>query len=360
MQLRARSIESMGSLIKAVHEDRQFYAQVEDITKKLFFLLEQGFAEDDPQQHAVKDTLVNTAFYLKENFSAFAPKLMENLLKDAQIKISSTVEDATLPSNNDSKGVKTLEFKLRGMENAARFTLNTSDLEAKIYAFNHIKTIAEAMGTGFEPFVEQVLQVLIPHMDYHSKMLQKSALKTFQYLLVAKGEPGNQQLFLGQVYDHFAMKILKAKQTGNLKDMKMLFKELYHCMKVLSENEEQNNKLIFNTEAKLQTFCQMMQACLQTVDQKKDEQLAIIAEKERNDQIDDEDMEGEQYQLYKIASVATYVGECCNILMETYKANVFGLLNTCVRPYFEKTLSQYQLVCERESTDASFFFIQFI
>ena len=64
MQLRARTIESMGVLIVSITEKREFLGTVQDVTAALFALLDKEFAEDDPQELAVKDTLAKVAFYL--------------------------------------------------------------------------------------------------------------------------------------------------------------------------------------------------------------------------------------------------------------------------------------------------------
>jgi hypothetical protein len=36
------------------------------------------------------------------------------------------------------------------MEDSARFSLNTAELEQKLAAFDHIKNVASAMGRSFE------------------------------------------------------------------------------------------------------------------------------------------------------------------------------------------------------------------
>jgi len=68
MNLRARTIESIGFMVSAVSENRDFLPAVKSITEKLFVLLNQEFAHDDPQEVAVKEALSKVAFYLKEDF----------------------------------------------------------------------------------------------------------------------------------------------------------------------------------------------------------------------------------------------------------------------------------------------------
>jgi len=62
---------------------------------------------------------------------------------------------------------------------------NTSDLGNKTQAFKHILKLAEAMGSGFVPYIATVLPVLKAHVTHFSKDIRKAAMKTFQYLLEA-------------------------------------------------------------------------------------------------------------------------------------------------------------------------------
>ena len=135
------------------------------------------------------------------------------------------------------------------MENGLRININTSELENKIAAFHHILKVSAAMGTSFEPYIELVLPVLKSHMNFTSRALRKTCLKTFQYLLIAKGEPNNLALFR-EFYELFIMNILWANAKGDIKAMNTLFKELFHCMRVINENEE--NKQIFESAQKMQ------------------------------------------------------------------------------------------------------------
>lgn len=77
------------------------------------------------------------------------------------------------------------------MENLQNLSCNVSELETKISAFSHILKVAMAMGTQFEPYVEMVLPVMIQHLGFTSRTVRKQAMKTLEFLLIAKGEPMN-------------------------------------------------------------------------------------------------------------------------------------------------------------------------
>lgn len=98
MNLRARTFESIGFMISAVADNKEFLQTVQQVTEKLFGLLQQQFAQDDPQEVAVKEALSKIAFYLKEDFHVVAPKLLEILSVDANLDIDIKSENADLPS----------------------------------------------------------------------------------------------------------------------------------------------------------------------------------------------------------------------------------------------------------------------
>lgn len=238
-----------------------------------------------------------------------------------------------------------------------RISINTSELENKIAAFHHIMSVSSSMGTSFEPYISTVLPVLQAHMNFTSKALRKTCLKIFQYLLIAKGDPGNVALFR-QFYELFLMNILGANAKGDIKGVKVLFKELFHCMRVISENEE--NSHIFETPEKMAQFGEIMKKCLEKVAAQKADQMAIIAEKHSSAQIDEEDLEAVQVELDKITAAAIYINECCSILMNSYGADCAQILGNNVKFYFQQILSNYQVMTAQELQDASFFFIEFI
>jgi hypothetical protein len=340
MRLRARTIESMGVMIASVADNRSFLQTVQRVTEKLFAAVNQEFSQEDPQQLAIKNTLAQTAYYLKEDFHVVAPKFLEILIKDASVEIKLTEEYGELPSTA-GQDQKSFNLKIRGMENGMRVSLNTSELENKIAAFHHILKVSAAMGSSFEPYINMVLPVLQKHMNFTSKTLRKLCLKTFQHLLVAKGDPANVALFR-QMYDHFVMNILGANAKGDLKAVKTLFKELFHCMRVISENEESTQ--IFENGQKLTQFCEIMKKCLDRVSLAKAEQMAIITEKHQSAHIDEEDLDAVQDELDKITNTAIYINECCSILMNTYGAECASLLSANVKPYFATILQSYQSV----------------
>jgi len=178
MNLRARTIESMGFMISAVSDNQEFMGSVQAVTEKLFGILTAGFAHDDPQEVAVKEALSKIAFYLKEDFHVIAPKYLEILVQDAKTDIDIKQESADLPSAASDTS-KSFEFKLKGMENSTRVSLNTSALGNKIAAFQHILKLSEAMGTGFLQYIPAILPVIKAHINHFSKAIRKAALKTF-------------------------------------------------------------------------------------------------------------------------------------------------------------------------------------
>lgn len=68
-KLRAKAIETMGSMIDAVvEENEKFKGSVVEITKHLSTMLQGGLTDDDPQDIAIKETLIIAAGFLQEEF----------------------------------------------------------------------------------------------------------------------------------------------------------------------------------------------------------------------------------------------------------------------------------------------------
>jgi hypothetical protein len=149
-----------------------------------------------------------------------------------------------------------------------------------------------------------------------------------------------------------------ANKKDNVKDVKILFKEMYHCMRIISENETENK--IFESPQQMTSFIELMGQCLNTVAVNKEHQLTLIQEKSKNNQIDAEDEEQIKEELYKITGAATYINECADVIFTVYGKECRDLIDAHVRPYFAKVLQEYKVVSERELQDCTFFFLQYV
>ena len=158
------------------------------------------------------------------------------------------------------------------------------------------------------------------------------------------GDSANMTLFK-EVYGLLGLYILKANKEDNVKELKLLFKELFHCMKVVSQNK---NPHFFESLDQLTSFGQLMKSCLETVAVNREHQLATIEEQHRNNQVDEEDLAEINAELDKITGAALYISECSDIIMSTYKADAFQMIDSSVKFYFAKVLQEFKTVSQRE------------
>lgn len=129
-----------------------------------------------------------------------------------------------------------------------------------------------------------------------------------------------------------------ANKKENIKEVKILFKELYHCMRVISENEEPTNQRFFADEQQMTSFYELMAQCLNTIAVNKEHQLATIEEKSKSGQIDEEDEAQIKEELYKITAAATYINEAACVIFNVYGQSVENLTRANLVPYFSKII----------------------
>lgn len=110
----------------------------------------------------------------------------------------------------------------------------------------------------------------------------------------------------------------------------------------------------------MQSFGALMKQCLELITVNKEHQLATIAERSRLGEIDAADEDEIKEELYKISGAATYINECADIIMSTYKGDSTQTINDCVKFYMAKIIQEYKSVSERELQDATFFFMEFV
>lgn len=120
---------------------------------------------------------------------------------------------------------------------------------------------------------------------------------------------------------------MMALKKEDVKEIKLLYKELFHCMRVISQNEVANDQRFFESPAAMEAFGKLMKQCLECVEATKDSQLAMIEERNKNNEIDEEDEDEIKEELYKITGAATYINECADIIMTTYKTEAATLID---------------------------------
>lgn len=226
------------------------------MTKELFKLLDSEFEQDDPQELALKDTIAKISYFLKDEFDQDAQKFLKILIKDATQEVKITHKETREGEVATKEETQTaMSFKVFGMENTQTLMCNISELEAKIAAFSHIYKVSEAMGESFQPYVDDVLPIMMKHLDYTSRAVRKHALKTLANLIVARGESQNLLLFR-QIFDALALRIIVANKKQDVKELKLLFKGLFLSMRAIRDNND--DQALFATPDKMQTFAQLM------------------------------------------------------------------------------------------------------
>lgn len=67
-----------------------------------------------------------------------------------------------------------------------------------------------------------------------------------------------------------------------------------------------------------------------------------------------------QQEIIKITGAATYISECCDVLMAIYKEEATALMDNFIKFYYADCLQSYQTANDAELSTAAYFFIQFV
>ena len=179
--IRAKIVNTMGFMIEAVCDNREeFLMDVIGICKDMATVLNMGLEDDDPQAPAIKEALIKSATLLKQEFHQFMPNLLKSLIADAEADIDIKLSESELQASKNPG----FTFKLKGMENEAKITMNTSALENKIKAVKNLATLADSLEESFAPYVETVYPIMEKMSTYDlSRAIRKNAFKSMSAML---------------------------------------------------------------------------------------------------------------------------------------------------------------------------------
>ena len=182
--LRTNTIQSIGFLVNAVSDNAtDFSGDVKEISEILAKMILPGvLKDDDPQYGAILNTFPQLAGMLKEQFSPYLPHIMDKLLADVRQDIDFKWEAADeikgeKPSiEKNEEGHTSMVFKLKGVEEMKKVSLNTSALENKINACQVLRDLASNLKKAFLPYVEATHEAIAPLMSFvWSKAVRKVA-----------------------------------------------------------------------------------------------------------------------------------------------------------------------------------------
>lgn len=135
--LRAKAIETVGEIFASITDSDKndsFKDSVKTVTGVLVDMLKGGLPDDDPQDIAIKDTLVSCAGFLGTEFAAYMPTLLQTIVTDANLSLDFKMESADMPVTDKNVGMTIKMPEIRGM-GEQRVSMNTDNLQKKVGAF---------------------------------------------------------------------------------------------------------------------------------------------------------------------------------------------------------------------------------
>ena len=355
--LRAKAIQTIGSIITSVadSEDKTpFKANVLEISQHLATTLQSRLADDDPQDEAIKETLAQCAGFLGTEFTQFMPSLIDQLVADAQLDVDFKMESADMPSTTDNLEMK---VKIKGL-GEQKVSMNTDALVRKTGAFAVIKKIAENMCRSFQPFVEPLLPIVTSHMAYeHSKGIRKLALKTFEYMLNAVGEPHNTQLFQ-QSFPMYVEQLQKALSRHDDKSVRIVMKSLARNLKALGHSNSDVSALL--SDEQIAACGPILKDTLELVGSLKAAHRTLIQQTKSTYEIDEEDMDKIKDEMAEVGRAAEQAMELAGQLTEKFGERAFAVVDSSSKAYWATQLHGFAELTVDEVLNALCFWCDFV
>ncbi|GLJ16157.1 hypothetical protein SUGI_0269600 [Cryptomeria japonica] len=321
--LRAKSMECISLVGMAVGKEK-FGQDAKQVMEVLMNLQRAPMEDDDPTISYMLQAWARLCKCLGQEFLPYMSIVMPPLLNSAQIKPDVTITDADDPideidSDDDSMETITIGDK--------RIGIRTSVLEEKATACNMLCCYADELKEGFYPWVDQVVQILVPLLKfYFHEEVRKAAISAMPELLQAgklavdKGQAqGRDESYVKQLSDYIILSLVEAL------------------------NKEPETEIIVNMLCSLNECIQISGLLLEPewikkmVDQFKQVITASTSRKgERTIRSKSEDFDAEERDLLQEENseeeeVFDQIGECLGTLLKLFKSLIL--------PYFDELVS---------------------
>lgn len=186
--IRTLTIECIGFLVSSIKNNTALF--VEDLNSIMKFLIDlqtsSQLAADDPHHQAIISVYSQFSTCLREQFAAFLPAVMGNVLNALDINVDFHLQDETKVEEKPNKKMMQAVFDLKMLGGKKILSVNTDALEIKINAANAVYAISKNVKTGFLPYVDQTTAIISKYIDYkYSKEIRKCCIKTVYNLVMA-------------------------------------------------------------------------------------------------------------------------------------------------------------------------------
>uniref|UniRef100_A0A0C9QU83 TSA: Wollemia nobilis Ref_Wollemi_Transcript_9431_3919 transcribed RNA sequence n=1 Tax=Wollemia nobilis TaxID=56998 RepID=A0A0C9QU83_9CONI len=322
--LRAKSMECISLVGMAVGKEK-FGQDAKQVMEVLMNLQRTPMEDDDPTISYMLQAWARLCKCLGQDFLPYMSIVMPPLLHSAQLKPDVTITDADDPVDeeidSDDDSVETITIGDK------RIGIRTSVLEEKATACNMLCCYADELKEGFYPWVDQVVQILVPLLKfYFHEEVRKAAVSAMPELLRAgklavdkRQAQGRDESYVRQLSDYIISSLVEAlnkePETEILVDM---LSSLNECIQIAGSSlEPELVKKMFDE------FKQVITASMS----RKGERI----ERSKSDDFDAEERELLQEENSEEEEVFDQIGECLGTVLKLFKSTIL--------PYFDELVS---------------------
>ncbi|CAH1757572.1 14994_t:CDS:10 [Entrophospora sp. SA101] len=229
---------------------------------QLLTMIQQSVTEpDDPQVSYLIASWARVCKVLGPDFVPYLPTVMPPLLQSAQLK----PDFAILDPDEDIENKYSIEdgWEFVGVE-GQQIGIKTTVLEEKCTAVEMLICYARELGPAFCPYVEQVLEIVLPLLKFlFHEGVRNAAAATIPHLLQAVKKANASPEYILNMWHTIAKKIIECimieTDTSFLWQLYVTFHESLEVVGDNSLDEQLLNVFTKATEAQLQEFYRRLQ-----------------------------------------------------------------------------------------------------
>ena len=223
-EVRANCIRCIGHCVESIStEPGSYYEDVKNTLNGLI-TLKGTLDSEDPSTLAINEIVSHFSDCLKQDFvpymEIFVPELLKNA--DAAVDMAFTDAEVELPT-----GMNAVSFDLKG-QGTKQLAVNTTVLQHKIKSCRILYDLVSSLKTGYLPYVEATLKVLIPLFTYaFNSDIRKYSIKTVVAIFICQA-PQESETLLRMLAPIFILNLNSPKSSP--KDTKLAIKGLQACL----------------------------------------------------------------------------------------------------------------------------------
>lgn len=233
--IRESTVECMGCLIASIKDNKELFVSECKSIMELLLNMADSMDKNDPLQRAIFTVYENVVEIVKDDFSLYAPRIIDRVLYAANVTVDCRIIDDSEAQEQKNKRVMVLKSG-SDVEGSKNIMLNTDSLHMKIEGARLLRALTENMGQAFCPYVQKTLPTVSHNVTFgKSKDFRQEMIAMVKFLVLACQTPEQRIAVMNELMHPLGLELSNAISGQDDREISLIMEVVLGVMPHMNE-----------------------------------------------------------------------------------------------------------------------------